>query len=212
MVQSGTVGTRDGSVPTSRIDRRRVVARRILAAARAALSADSPLELVLAEDAATEQTSAVRVVVRGPDGREYRTRPLVRVEELVGGKYQAADRTRYAVVPVRFVRACKKGHIDENCSFLKSTADYASQKDEKRRGVLAEQIMHFYLGKEAKQEINLPALKAERLTVAYTAAKSAKKYPTGMFAEAVSEITSLLVTNINQNNRATFAPVLAALK
>ena len=67
MVQSGTVGTRDGSVPTSRIDRRRVVARRILAAARAALSADSPLELVLAEDAATEQTSAVRVVVRGPD-------------------------------------------------------------------------------------------------------------------------------------------------
>ena len=110
--------------------------------------------------------------------------------------------------------ACKKSHIDENCSFLKSAADYASQKDVKKRGVLAEQIMHFYLGKEAKQEINLPSAKADKLTAAYAAQKAAKAktWPTTLFAEAVSEITALLVNNINQSNRANFAPVLAGLK
>jgi Domain of unknown function (DUF1998) len=55
----------------------------------------------------------VEQTYRAPDGREYRTRPLVRFEELVGGKFQAADRTKHAVVPVRFVRACPKGHIDD---------------------------------------------------------------------------------------------------
>jgi hypothetical protein len=110
--------------------------------------------------------------------------------------------------------ACKKSHIDENCSFLKSAADYAAQRDVKKRGVLAEQIMHFYLGKEAKQEINLPAAKAEKLTTAYAAAKAAKAktWPTTLFAEAAHEIDALLVTNINQSNRANFAPVLAGLK
>ncbi len=67
MAQSGTVGTRDGISSISTIDRRRALARRILAAARAALPADSPLELALAEDATAERTSSVRVVVRGPD-------------------------------------------------------------------------------------------------------------------------------------------------
>ena len=67
MVHGATVGTRDGDVPTARIDRRRALARRILAAAGAALPPDSPLELVLAEDTTADRTSAVRVVVRGPD-------------------------------------------------------------------------------------------------------------------------------------------------
>ena len=67
MVQSGTVGVRDGTLPISRIDRRRALARRILGAARAALPSDSPLELALAEDATADRTSAVRVAVRGPD-------------------------------------------------------------------------------------------------------------------------------------------------
>ena len=50
---------------------------------------------------------------RAPDGREYRTRPLVHARQLVGEKYEAPDRKRYGVVPVRFVRACRKGHIDD---------------------------------------------------------------------------------------------------
>jgi len=67
VAQSGTVRTQDGGARTSTIERRRAVARRILAAARAALPVDSPLELVLAEDATADRTSSVRVVVRGPD-------------------------------------------------------------------------------------------------------------------------------------------------
>ena len=61
------VGTRDGSAFAGKVDHRRTLARRILGAARTALPADSPLELVLAEDATADRTSAVRVVVRGPD-------------------------------------------------------------------------------------------------------------------------------------------------
>ncbi len=67
MAQSETVGTRDGSAPTRAIDRRRALASRILGAAWAALPADSPLELVLVDDATADHTSAVRVVKRGPD-------------------------------------------------------------------------------------------------------------------------------------------------
>lgn len=48
-----------------------------------------------------------------PDGREYRTRPLVHAWQLVNDKYEAPDRKKYPVVPVRFVRACRKGHIDD---------------------------------------------------------------------------------------------------
>ncbi|MES2210598.1 MAG: cyclopropane-fatty-acyl-phospholipid synthase family protein [Chloroflexota bacterium] len=67
MAPIGTATTRGGGAPTGRIERRRALARRTLGAARAALPADSPLELVLAEDATADRTSAVRVVVRGPD-------------------------------------------------------------------------------------------------------------------------------------------------
>ncbi len=67
MAQSDEVGARDGSAPTSTIERRRALARRILGAARAALPADSPLELLLAEDVTADRASTVRVVVRGPD-------------------------------------------------------------------------------------------------------------------------------------------------
>ncbi|MBI2762566.1 MAG: class I SAM-dependent methyltransferase [Chloroflexi bacterium] len=66
MARSNEAGGRTRSAP-SRIERRRALARRMLAAARAALPADSPLELVLAEDATADRTSVVRVVVRGPD-------------------------------------------------------------------------------------------------------------------------------------------------
>lgn len=67
MARTDTLGARDGSAPTSTIDRRRALARRVLAAARAALPADSPLELVLDPDVTVDRTSTVRVVVHGPD-------------------------------------------------------------------------------------------------------------------------------------------------
>ena len=50
---------------------------------------------------------------RAPDGREYRTRPLIHARQLVNNKYESPDRKKFAVVPVRFVRACKKGHLDD---------------------------------------------------------------------------------------------------
>lgn len=47
------------------------------------------------------------------DGRVYRTRPLIPRERLVKGKYLDDDRKLVPVVPVRFVRACKKGHLGD---------------------------------------------------------------------------------------------------
>ncbi|HEX7949580.1 MAG TPA: cyclopropane-fatty-acyl-phospholipid synthase family protein [Candidatus Limnocylindrales bacterium] len=67
MTSSEPAGTRDHTAPAGTIERRRAVARRILAAAAAALPVDSPLQLVLAEDATEARTSPVRVVVRGAD-------------------------------------------------------------------------------------------------------------------------------------------------
>lgn len=48
-----------------------------------------------------------------PDGRVYRTRPLIPWVRLVKGGYQARDRRIRPVVPVRFVQACVKGHISD---------------------------------------------------------------------------------------------------
>ena len=67
MAQGDTLGALDHRAFRGRMDERRDLARRILAAARAALPADSPLTLALAEDPISDHTSAVRVVVHGPD-------------------------------------------------------------------------------------------------------------------------------------------------
>jgi len=48
-----------------------------------------------------------------PDGREYRTRPLLPWDRLVKGGYLTEDRKIKPVVPVRFVQACVKGHISD---------------------------------------------------------------------------------------------------
>lgn len=50
---------------------------------------------------------------KSPDGRIYRTRPLVPWDRLVKGKYFGEDRKSYPVVPVRFVLACVRGHISD---------------------------------------------------------------------------------------------------
>ncbi len=48
-----------------------------------------------------------------PDGRIYRTRPLIAYDRLVKGGYLDRDRKVRSVVPVRFVQACVKGHISD---------------------------------------------------------------------------------------------------
>ena len=48
-----------------------------------------------------------------PNGREYRSRPLVHWKDLVDGQFQDDTRKRYKVVPVRFVQVCPRGHIDD---------------------------------------------------------------------------------------------------
>lgn len=48
-----------------------------------------------------------------PDGRIYRTRPLIPYDRLVKGGYLDRDRKVRSVVPVRFVQACVKGHISD---------------------------------------------------------------------------------------------------
>lgn len=46
-------------------------------------------------------------------GKEYRTRPLLRWNHLVSGKYLDRERKKRPVVPVRFVQACVNGHISD---------------------------------------------------------------------------------------------------
>jgi len=41
-----------------------------------------------------------------------RSRPLIHQKALVGGRYQR-DRKKYGIVPVRFVQACRNGHISD---------------------------------------------------------------------------------------------------
>lgn len=48
-----------------------------------------------------------------PDGRKYRTRPLIPWDRLVKGGYLTRDRKVKPVVPVRFVQACVRGHISD---------------------------------------------------------------------------------------------------
>lgn len=48
-----------------------------------------------------------------PDGRAYRTRPLIPWDRLVRGGYLDRDRKVRPVVPVRFVQACVRGHISD---------------------------------------------------------------------------------------------------
>ena len=50
---------------------------------------------------------------KAPNGKEYRTRPLIRWGSLVKGKYLNAERKKKPVVPVRFVQACANGHISD---------------------------------------------------------------------------------------------------
>jgi len=48
-----------------------------------------------------------------PDGRVYRTRPMIPWDRLVKGGYLTRERRVVPVVPVRFVQACVRGHISD---------------------------------------------------------------------------------------------------
>lgn len=50
---------------------------------------------------------------KAPDGRVYRTRPLIPWGLLVRGGYLDDQRKHVPVVPVRFVQACVRGHISD---------------------------------------------------------------------------------------------------
>ncbi len=46
-------------------------------------------------------------------GRICRARRLVHLNDIEGHRYRAEDGKKYPVVPVRFVRACKRGHVGD---------------------------------------------------------------------------------------------------
>lgn len=50
---------------------------------------------------------------KAPDGRIYRTRPMLPWDRLVKGGYLTRDRKIKPVVPIRFVQACVRGHIGD---------------------------------------------------------------------------------------------------
>lgn len=46
-------------------------------------------------------------------GKVYRTRPLIPLGQVQGGRWRDDDRKSHKVVPVRFVQACVRGHISD---------------------------------------------------------------------------------------------------
>ncbi len=64
-----------------------------------------------------------------PDGRLYRTRPLIPWDRLVKRGYLDRDRKIIPVVPVRFVQACVKGHISDIgwYTYIRDTKDRTGQ-------------------------------------------------------------------------------------
>ena len=46
-------------------------------------------------------------------GEQFRSRPLLHREALVKGQFQARDKKKYPVIPIRFVQACVNGHISD---------------------------------------------------------------------------------------------------
>jgi hypothetical protein len=55
----------------------------------------------------------VDATYEAPDGRTYRTRPMIPWGRLVKGGYLDVNRKVIPVIPVRFVQACIKGHISD---------------------------------------------------------------------------------------------------
>ena len=55
----------------------------------------------------------VQDAAAGEDGKAFRSRMLVHRSALTGGKYIDQNKKRRPVVPVRFVRACRNGHIGD---------------------------------------------------------------------------------------------------
>jgi hypothetical protein len=55
----------------------------------------------------------VQQVERENGGSQARARRLVHRTELTNGKWIDEDKKKRAVVPVRFVRACRRGHVDD---------------------------------------------------------------------------------------------------
>ena len=55
----------------------------------------------------------VEETYKAPDGRVYRTRPLIPWNRLVKRGYLNRNRKIMPVVPIRFVQACVKGHISD---------------------------------------------------------------------------------------------------
>lgn len=55
----------------------------------------------------------VEKTYKSPSEKTYQTRPLVPQKRLIKGKYEDENRKKYPVVPVRFVQACRNGHISD---------------------------------------------------------------------------------------------------
>lgn len=71
----------------------------------------------------------IKETYQAPDGRIYRTRPLVRWSQLREGKYFfTEDRRKRPVVPVRFVQACISGHISDIDWYAFVRRDFKTEK------------------------------------------------------------------------------------
>jgi hypothetical protein len=125
----------------------------------------------------------------------------------VAGVNKALTKAHWAA----FLAACKADHIDENCQFLHSVADYKASPA-KTKGVMAEKIMNFYIGPKSSNQVNISGTQVTETEKAYAAAKKAKKYDNDLFKIADNEVMKMFVQGLGQSKPPNVTKMLSAMK
>ncbi len=110
-----------------------------------------------------------------------------------------------------FLGACKADHIDENCQFLHSVADYKASPA-KTKGVMAEKIMNYYIGPKSSNQVNISGTQVTETEKAYAAAKKAKKYENNLFDIADTEVMKMFVEGLTVSKPPHVTKMLGAMK
>lgn len=110
-----------------------------------------------------------------------------------------------------FLAACKADHVDENCQFLHSVADYKASPV-KTKGVMAEKIMNYYIGPKSSNQVNISGTQVTETEKAYAAAKKAKKYENNLFGVADTEVMKMFVEGLTVSKPPNVTKMLSAMK
>lgn len=110
-----------------------------------------------------------------------------------------------------FLAACKADHIDENCQFLHSVADF-KVAPASGKGLMAARIMEYYIGAGTTGQVNISGEQVTKTKAAYEAAKKAKKFGNDLFTIADTEVMKMFVEGLAQSKPPNTTKMLSAMK